>query len=535
MNDEAIHRASGNGGEAELAEALLQPTAYPHSVGRISLIETHISRVFLTGEWAYKVKKPVNLGFLDFTTLDARRRYCEEELRLNRRLAPTIYQSVVEIRGSPERPRIEGTGPVLDYAVKMREFPQGALASEMLDRGELTAAHVDALALCIAQFHGGVGRAGPDAAVGAPEAILKPALDNFGALEAHLDDGATADALRRLRGWTAREYVALRSLLAARRQDGFVRECHGDLHLRNIVILDGRPVPFDCIEFEEALRWVDVMSEIAFVVMDFADRQRADLGWRFLNAYIQATGDYAGLAVLRFYLVYRSLVRAKVHALRARQSGLDHGERERLECAARDYVALAQRFVADVRRALVITHGVSGSGKTWSTQSFIETAGAIRVRSDIERKRLHGLAALARSDSAPDAGIYTTQATRATYERLLHLADLIVCAGYPVLVDAAFLERRKRNTFRDHAARLHVPFAIVAFDAPVATLRARVARRLADAADASEADLAILERQLAYRQAFFAEEAPSVFAVDTREPVAPDTWKPLLKRLALPA
>ncbi|HET7597213.1 MAG TPA: AAA family ATPase [Burkholderiales bacterium] len=521
--------------EPPLIAALRDPACYPQPVKDVRLMETHISWVFLTGEWVYKLKKPVDLGFLDFTGLAARRHFCEEELRLNRRLAPSIYQSVIEIRGTPNRPRVEGAGPLLEYAVRMREFPQGALASELLNRGALTAAHIDALAQRIAEFHASAARSPGSSAFGTPESLLKPALDNFDALESALVDTPAREALRTLRGWTVREYIALRSVFAARRQDGFVRECHGDLHLRNIAVLDHQPTPFDCIEFSDALRWIDVMSEVAFLVMDLADRGRRDFGWRFLNRYLECTGDYAGLAVFRFYLVYRALVRAKVHVLRAQQSGIPHAERQRLTAVARDYVTLAQGFSADARRALVITHGVSGSGKTFASASFIEIAGGVRVRSDIERKRLHGLAALARSDSAPDAGIYTAPATRATYERLLHLADLAVCAGYPVLVDAAFLERRERDTFRAHAARLHVPFAIVAFDAPVATLKARVAQRLADGTDASEADLAVLQRQLQYRQQFSAEEAPSVFPVDTREPVTPDTWKTLLKRLALPA
>lgn len=509
--------AAGNTANGmDFGRALLRPEAFPHPVEGPRVIETHISWVLLTGRWAYKIKKPVNLGFLDFTTLKSRRHFCEEELRLNRRLAPELYDAVVPIGGTPELPQIEGPGPALEYAVRMREFSQEALASEMLARGALTPEHVDALARAIAEFHQGTARADGKSAFGTPTAALGPALDNFETLQHCLKAEPCGEVLRWLRDWTGREYAARHADFAARRRDGFIRECHGDLHLRNIVVLDDRPVAFDCIEFDEQLRWIDLMSEIAFVVMDFEDRGRRDFAWRFLNAYLEITGDYDGVRLLRFYLVYRALVRAKVHVLRACQPHIGHSERVRLDSAGRAYIALAARFATQARPAVIITHGLSGSGKTTATQALLGRVGAIRVRSDVERKRLHGLPALARTGSPPDAGLYEEKSTLATYERLRALARRNLDAGYPVVVDAAFLKRAERDAFRALAASLGVPFLILAFEAPHAELRERLARRFHAGSDASEADPAVLERQIEFQEAITPDEQRSTIHIDTR-------------------
>ncbi|MGQ0524771.1 MAG: bifunctional aminoglycoside phosphotransferase/ATP-binding protein [Betaproteobacteria bacterium] len=506
--------------------ALQRPECYPHPVSAVRLIETHISWVLLTGAWTYKLKKPINAGFLDFSTLESRRHFCNEELRLNQRLAPRIYDSVVEIRGAPDQPRIGGTGPVLEYAVRMREFPQDALASTLLARGALTTHHVDLLAQHIAAFHAAAARAADNAPFGTPASIAKPALQNFEQLAPCLDDAPERNALQALRAWTGRTYRNLESTLASRKRDGCVRECHGDLHMRNIAVLEERPVAFDCIEFDDALRWIDVMSEIAFVVMDFEDFERGDLAYRFLNGYLEASGDYAGLDILRFYLVYRALVRAKIHALRARQPGIAAGESRRLGEAVRQYIALAQRYTCPPAPGLIITHGVSGSGKTSATQALLESSGAIRLRSDIERKRLHGVSPLARTHAAPGAGIYAHATTTATYDRLLQLARRVVSAGYRVIVDAAFLRRGERDAFRAAARELGVPFRILALDAPATILRERVMHRLERGHDASEADAAVLERQLGVRD-LPADDETDIVRIDTSHAVPRPTWDEL--------
>jgi hypothetical protein len=512
-----------------LFAALLDPACYPHPVSGVRVLETHISWVLLTGEYAYKIKKPVNLGFLDFSSLELRRHYCEEELRLNRRLAPELYLDLAEIRGTPGAPRIGGDGPVLEYAVRMREFPQASLASRALAGGAFGAAEADALAALVAGFHAGAPRA--QARFGAPDTVLANALQNFEQMLPLAKAAPDDRALRALRRWTEREFEARSRVFAARREQGFVRECHGDLHLGNIVLLEGRPVPFDCIEFNDSLRWIDVMSEAAFLAMDLEDRGRRDLAWRFLNRYLEATGDYGGLAVLPFYLVYRALVRAKVHLMRSRQSGLRRPERARLTRAFEDYLRLAGRLAAPERPALILAHGLSGCGKTTLTQPLVEALGAIRVRSDLERKRAHGVAPLASSGSGAGGGLYTAVINAATYRRLGELAQEALRAGFPAVVDAAFLKRAERDAFRAIAERLDAPFTILDFHAPLEVLRARITQRLARADDASEADLAVLEHQLRAREPLTPAEVAASCAVDATVPAAHEMWRPLIERL----
>ena len=517
-----------------LYSALLDPDCYPHPVARVRMLETHISWVLLTGEYAYKIKKPVNLGFVDFTTLGLRLHYCEEELRLNRRLAPGLYLEVASIRGDSGTPRIGGEGPVLDYAVKMREFPQEALASRRIAGGGFGAAEIDALATLVAEFHAGAPTAGPAGRFGTPEAVLSAAQQNFEQMLPLARTVTEVRTLRTLRLWTEREHSGRRDAFERRRREGLVRECHGDLHLGNIAMIDGRPLPFDGIEFNDDLRWIDVMSEVAFLAMDLEDRGRRDLAWRFLNRYFEATGDYAGIPVLRFYLVYRALVRAKVHLMRSRQPRLPRGEKTRLSRAFHDYLRLAARYAAPGPAALMITHGLSGCGKTTATQPLAEELGAVRVRSDLERKRLHGVAPLASSGSGLAAGIYTADASAATYRRLGELARESLRAGFPVVADATFLRRSERESFRSIAEGLGAPFLILDFHAPQEVLRARIEARVARADDASEAGPVVLERQLIAREPLTPAEMASAIAVDATRPVSPATWQPVLARLRPP-
>lgn len=525
----------GRNATTSLVAALTRAECYLHPVAEVRIIETHISWIVLTGIYAYKIKKPVNLGFLNFSTLGLRRHYCEEELRLNRRLAPELYLGLVEIRGTPESPRVDGDGPLLEYAIRMREFPQESLASQALARVAFGAPEVDALAALVAQFHARAPLARAHESLGAPEAVLSAALQNFEQM-LPLATGAPEDrALRALRRWTEREFVARSGTFAARKQQGFVRECHGDLHLGNIVLLEGRPVPFDCIEFNDSLRWIDVMNEAAFLVMDLEDRGRRDLAWRFLNRYLEATGDYAGLAVLPFYLVYRALVRAKVHLMRSRQGGLRRPEKARLARAFEGYLRLAGQLAARERPALILAHGLAGCGKTTLTQPLVEALGAIRVRSDLERKRAHGLALLASSGSGVGSGLYSAVINAATYRRLGELAQEALRAGFSVVVDAAFLKRAERDAFRAIAERLDAPFVILDFHAPIDVLRARITERLARADDASEADLAVLEHQLRAREPLTPAEMAASFAVDATVSPAHEMWRPLIVRLHRPA
>ena len=482
-----------------LIGGLLRPEAYDHPTGEFSLIETHISWVILTGTFAYKLKKPIRYDFLDYSTLTLREFFCREELRLNRRFAPHLYLEVAPITGTPEAPEVGGTGKPFEFAVKMRQFSQDALLSHLIENGKLRPGHIDQLAAEVADFHSKADTAPPGSPFGTPEAILGPARDNFQTLLAcKLPDGHESE-IRRLSDWTETEFRRLVGRFKNRRETGAVRECHGDLHLRNMLLEENGTVTlFDGIEFNESFRWIDVINEIAFCTMDLEDRGRPDLAHRLLNAYLELTGDYGGLGVARFYTVYRAMVRAKVAALRLRQEK-ESGEVIDPELAREitAYFHIADRAMKpETPPFLAITHGVSGSGKTTGTQTLVDTLGAIRIRSDCERKRLFGLTPAERSDSKRGAGIYTGAATGKTYQRCLELAETAIKANYPAIIDATFLKRSLRLMFSELAKNLAVPFRILLFDAPIPELRRRVQNRQKHARDASEATLEVLDHQL---------------------------------------
>lgn len=477
-------------------------------------IETHISWVLLDGRFAWKIKKPVRLGFLDFAELATRRHYCDEELRLNRRLAPRLYLEVVPITGSVDAPRLGGEGEPIEYAVKMRQFEAGALLSEHLAAGRLDAAQLERLAARLALFYDRAPAAGADTPYGSPariEADTSQVLDGLAGFLAPAQVSALRERLdARARG--------LRPLFERRKAAGRVREGHGDLHLANAVALGDEVTAFDCIEFDPGLRWIDVCSDVAFLVMDLLAHGRRDLAFRFLDAWLAASGDHDGLPALRYYLVYRALVRALVARIRAAQDGAPAGASAAAPRGP-DYLGLAQRLEREHDPRLLVTHGLSGSGKSHLSQRLLEQAGAIRLRSDVERKRLFGLAALHDASARPGEGIYAADATQRTYERLLAQAMHSLDAGYPTIVDATFLRARERDAFREAARSRGLPFTILHCRAEPALLRERVAARRAGGADASDADLAILERQLAGHEPLRDDERAAAIEVDTGGPV----------------
>lgn len=500
-----------------LIAALCEPKCYPHPVQRVDVIETHISCILLTGDYAYKIKKPVNLGFLDFHSLEARRFYCEEELRLNRRTAPLLYLNVVVVTGSESKPVMGGAGPAIEYAVRMRQFPQQALLDRMAQSGTLTPKHLDALARVVAEFHSGIKRAGVVRPYGSPQRVLAPVVQNFDQMQELVKAEPERDLLQKLRAWTGREYTALYALFDARKRGGFVRECHGDLHLGNIALLEDVPTPFDCIEFNEEFHWIDVMNEAAFLMMDLLDHKLRALAFRFLNGYLEITGDYDGMRVLRYYLVYRALVRAKVSCIRAHQPHIAAQEKSDAERQYRSRLQLAQSLSVHTPRALIIMHGLSGSGKTTIAQTLLESLGAVRLRSDVERKRLHGLEAQTKTDSGLDSGIYAPGENERTYNRLAELACQVIAADYPVIVDAAFLARQQRDLFCRLARVMAVPFVIVSCTAPEPVLRDRLGRREIEGKDASEAGLAVFERQLAAREPLGEDESAHLVTFDSEQ------------------
>jgi len=475
-------------------QALLDPARYPDGVSRVELVQTHISWVLLAGDFAYKIKKPVKLSFLDFSTLALRQKYCHDELRLNRRFAPDLYLDVVGIFNTPQDPQWHGSGAPFEVAVRMHRFEESARLDHVCARGELQASHMSALADALEAFHktAAVARAG--SRFGSGQHVLQPALDNFSDLLRVLPDGRLQARLLALREWTQIQFEQLAPLMQARQQAGRVRECHGDLHLANMVLINERVQLFDCIEFNEDLRWMDVASEIAFVYIDLLAHQQPGLAGWLLNEVWSRSGDYEAARVLRFYAVYRAMVRAKVAALRWVQTQMRDDARE-----VEAYVALAERLLLPVPLRLVITHGLSGCGKTVASDALLQSdpqAVTLRLRSDVERKRLFGLAPSAASGSGVDGGIYAADAHERTYTHLREQAKSLLQAGWSVVVDAAFLKRADRDAFSSLAQQMGAVFSILAPQANPEELRQRILARSAAGHDASEATLAVLAQQM---------------------------------------
>lgn len=518
--------------QADLVDALqaaLQRHCAPQPVTRH---ETHISWVLVTPDRAYKLKKAVAPGFLDFTTRERRRHFCAEEVRLNRRLAPALYLGVLPVTGSVEAPALGGSGPAIDHVVHMRAFAQSGLWDRLAASGALQPAQIDELAATLQAFHAAAAVAPATSRFGAPEQVRAPMRDTLADLERLVADPADRLVLAELGRWEETAFRALAPAFERRRRAGHVRECHGDLHLRNVAQVDGRATIFDCIEFNDDFRWIDTASEVAFLVMDLQAHRLPALAHRFVDAWLQHGGDVDALQVLPYYTAYRALVRAKVAALRAAQPGAAADDVAAVHAGLRQALAATRPRP----RALIITHGLAGSGKTTLTQSLLEATGAIRLRADVERKRLAGLPAQARSGSPPGGGLYTAAATTATYARLHELAAQVLGAGWPVVLDATFLQRAQRAQARALAAAAGVPFVILDLEADLATLRTRVSRRRAEGHDASEADLAVLETQVRTREPLSAEERALAIHLptDMAAPAATD-WTALRQRWMLPA
>jgi len=513
-----------------LIDGLRRPGAFPHPADAIRVIETHISWVVLTGCFAYKIKKPLALGFLDYSTLPLRRHFCEEELRVNRRYAPELYLDVVAITASREGPQVGGSGEVLEYAVRMRQFPDDALLATIVARGDPGPALWRRFGADIARIHAALPAAGPqhDDGRGTPLRLRDAVNQNFRQIRPYLRDAQDIARLNRLEEQAWADYHRHEPQLWARYEAGFVRECHGDLHLGNMLVLDGRAFAFDAIEFNPFLSWIDVLNEMAFLAMDCESRGCGASGFVALNAWLEHSGDYAGLGLLDFFMAYRSMVRAKVSVLGAGRPPVAEGSAE--HGALRRYLALAEHYARPRIPFLAITCGVSGSGKSTLAEALAGVARAIRLRSDVERKRLFGIAPEQSSRAGPGApDIYTPEASARTFARLAEIAAATLRGGFPVIVDATFIRRRHRDEFRRLAHQLGVSFHVLLCTASPAELERRVHARCVAANDASEADLAVLHAQLAEAELPLPADEPETLTLDT---LAPGALGAALARLA---
>jgi aminoglycoside phosphotransferase family enzyme/predicted kinase len=500
---------------------MLDPAAYAalHAVDEpVRCIETHVSWVFLTGRFAYKVKKPLRLSFIDYSTAARRAEYCHEELRLNRRHAPGLYLDVVPIGGTPAAPRVgtgDGSAPVFEHALRMVQFDPAAGLCHLLQAAAVTPRECAALGTRIAQMQATAAHADPATPYGEPTAVHRVTLDNFDELAHWVATAAEASLLQGLQERARSLFDAGRRRMTARRERGCIREGHGDLHCGNVVRWQGVLVPFDGLEFDPALRWIDVANDIAFLTMDLSAHQRDDLRRVTLQAWLTASGDFDALALLPYFELYRALVRAKVAVL-----GQQAGAPAQSPASTPRYLDWAATRAARPAPVLVLMAGLSGSGKTWLGERMAQHALALVVRSDVERKRLAGLSPLASSASPPDAGLYSVEFNTRTYARLRECAAASLQGRESIVVDAANLRREERSQFVALAVEHGARPVVVHCTAPLEVLRARVAARATAAADASEATVALLDRQPSYWEAFGADELDRVVTVDTTDPAA---------------
>jgi aminoglycoside phosphotransferase family enzyme/predicted kinase len=485
--------------------ALADAAIYPHAVDRVELIETHISWVFLAGERVYKVKKPVDLGFLDFTTLERRRFFCEEEVRLNRRLTHDVYLGVVELNGR-DAIRFGGTGPTVEVAVMMNRLPHDRMLDELVRRDAADPALVEELGRIVARFHASAPTGGEIAELGGLETVSANWNENF-AQTAKLPAEVLPEEWRRtLQTWVETFMLREAPRFAARVAAGRSRDCHGDLQAQHVCCTEQIQI-FDCIEFNHRFRYGDVAGEIAFLAMDLDRLGRPDLALRFLNAYLDASGDYDAVPLLDFYRAYRAFVRGKVLSFQI-------AERPETAAKARDRFALAVRYIERRNRPrLLITTGVIGSGKSTVARQVAAHLGAIVVRTDAVRKRLAGLALGERRQVGFGEGLYGPDMAARTYAEAMSVAARMLDAGWPVIVDGAFSSAGQRDRAREAATRAGIDFAVLWCDAPDPVLAERLRRRARDPEEVSDAGVDLLPEHRARYKPPDSESA--VIRVDT--------------------
>ena len=506
---------------------MLRAGPYEHATTGIALVETHISWVLLTGTYAYKIKKALTLEFLDFSTLELRRHFCEEELRLNRQWAPQIYLEVVPISLGKQGLRVGDDSNVVEYALKMLQFAPGQRLDLQLDEGRVTTDDIRKLAVTVADFHQRVARIPFTDERKAFELVRSPVVENFPYVRRALDD----ELVNRIEYWSAKYLDRLRPRLMARHRDGYVRECHGDLHLANLARLKSGIVPFDCIEFNPTLRNIDVISDFAFLAMDLVYRGRPDLAYTLINRYLERSGDYDGMELFGLYFVYHCMIRAKVAAIRHDERSAS-GDRQHDIDEIRHHCEVALDWIDKKPPILIAMHGYSGSGKTWASSRLLQALPAIRLRSDIERKRLFGLEETQPSGAAVGSGVYSEHATRAVYEHLCELAGKLVRWGYNVILDATFIARGERDRAEALAARAGVPLVLVRTEAGDAIVASRVRHRAIAGNVASEADAEVLAHQLEFGDELTARELERSALIRTDGMV---DWGRVLDEIAMKA
>lgn len=490
--------------ECSLIDRMLDPATYLEPTETVRHLQTHISHIFLTDQFVYKIKKPVDYGFLDFTTLEKRRFYCLEELRLNRRLSPDIYLELVVIRDDGSGGGcLSGEGPVLEYAVKMLRMPEERMMSRLLEQGEVTFADIDAIAQKVAKFHAEAARGNGIDLFGTVEAIRNNWIENLQQTVAYLGRTLSEQDHNMIGEWALQRLDHDLKLFQQRIHNGFIRECDGDLHSENIC-LDGQVHIFDCIEFNEKFRYSDTAADVAFLAMDLENHDQRDLAERFIDQYELASGDCSLRQVLPLYLVNRAFIRGKVESFRLDDPLIDADEKTAAAARAQRFFRLARGYVLREKlpATLFLTCGPTGCGKSALAGELSFQLGLNHYSSDLERKRLAGVEPTERGRD-----IYSQAWNQATYNRLLELGQAGLASGVSVIVDATFRTRTERKRFTDMAFTAGALTVFLNLSCPPDLIRQRLdARKMQDNV-VSDGTWEVCQQQLAAFEQPTADEA----------------------------
>jgi uncharacterized protein len=502
----------------DLIQQMLQPGFYPHRVTEpVQLIQTHISFVMLTGDYTYKIKKPVNFGFLDYSTLDKRLHFCTQELLMNRRTAPEIYLEVLPIIKTGDRYKLGSSSSsinsgeiTVEYALKMREFSQDSLFLSLLERGQLTEQLMQDLGLEVAKFHSTAISDDYIRKFGEVSQIREAIDNNYLISQKYIGGPQNQTQYQETKDYTDSFFEKNKELFDSRIVNNKIRQCHGDLHLRNIALWQDKILLFDCIEFNEPFRFVDVMYDVAFTVMDLESRGHQELGNAFLNTYIEQTGDWEGLQLLPLYLSRQAYVRAKVTSLMLDDSAISTAEKSEISQIAAHYYQLAWKYTKPRRGKLTLMSGLSGSGKSTVARYLARRTGAIHIRSDAVRKHLGGISL----DERGGQDLYSDEMTAKTYSRLLELGMILADRGWNVILDAKFDRQNLRTNAINLAQSRNLHLQIIYCTAPLEILRSRLQQRKGDIADATAE---LLSSQQAASEPFTESEQIYVKIVDTTQ------------------
>ena len=447
----------------QILESLRNPAVYPVPTRKVELIQTHVSWLFLTDTHVFKLKKPVNLGFLDFSTLELRHFYCHEELRLNRRLCPDIYEQVTALRETDAGAAFIGDGKIIDYAVMMKRLPADRMLDVLVDSGAISVEEIRLVAIKICKFHSNTHTSSRISEFGSPEQIQFNWQENF--VQTHQFRHSTLPPFvsENIRTFIENFMDSHQTLFNERIEHGYIRDCDGDMHLGNICLINTNAYIFDCIEFNERFRFSDTAADLAFLLMDLDFHHRPDLADAALSAYIEASGDTGLAKLITFYKVYRAFVRGKVESLQLLDPGITREAQASAETRAIRYFRLAQGYCMRSRLhpTLFITSGTMGCGKSTLADQLAFELGIAVFNSDTVRKQLAGLSPETAVQVSFGEGLYSNKISRATYRQLERLADGILASGRSVIIDAGFGSRTERTEFAGLAASHHADFVIL--------------------------------------------------------------------------